>query len=66
MNNFPIFADMPVLSIVTNFYKNGNFERIYLVMEHNPENQAKNELRRARPSERRSLWNGPRNREFQR
>ena len=65
MNNYPLFADMPVLSMITNFSKNGNFERIYLVMERSPESRAKNELRKAQPSETRSLWNGPQNREFQ-
>lgn len=65
MNNYPLFADMPVLSMITNFSKNGNFERIYLVMERSPENRAKNEVRKAKSGETRSLWNGPGNRAFQ-
>lgn len=59
MNPYPLFANMPVLSMITNFSRNGDFERIYLVMENPPENRFKNERRQSRPVPVRNTWNGP-------
>ncbi|HRH33854.1 MAG TPA: hypothetical protein PKY12_02300 [Catalimonadaceae bacterium] len=60
MKNEPLFAEMPVLSIVTNFSTNGNFERVYLVYADARENSRQNKPRRTKPTFAISnTWNGP-------
>lgn len=59
MSQYSIFANMPVLSMITNFSPTGDFERVYLVMENSPENRSRNERRTARNVPVRNTWNGP-------
>jgi len=59
MDNNHFFAGTPVLSLITNFSENGDFEKIYMVMGHLPERTATNQMRRPARTENRSLWNGP-------
>ena len=60
MDNNQFFAGTPVLSLITNFSGNGDFEKIYMVMGHLPERTATNQMRKPSRIENRSLWNGPR------
>ena len=59
MKTDDIFAGMPMLSIVTNFAHNGDFERIYLVMERQHGAASQNYKRKASPIAAHSHWNGP-------
>lgn len=59
MNNEPLFTEMPVLSIVTNFSTNGNFERVYLVYADSREDGRKNKPRRKPAYAISNTWNGP-------
>jgi len=55
-----LFAEMPVLSIVTNFSSNGDFERIYLITEHSGDKKSDaNKKRKTKMEQMFSAWNGP-------
>jgi len=62
MENNQFFAGTPVLTLITNFSNNGNFEKIYMVMGHLPEKTASNQMRNNTQSKKRGFWNGPLNR----
>lgn len=60
MENSQLFYGTPVLSLITNFSRTGDFERVYMVMGRElPGKQVRNEMRQAEPKASRSGWNGP-------
>lgn len=59
MNTQQLFAEMPMLSIVTNFSTAGDFERVYLVVENNLNEKKQNQKKRLRSLVQPSAWNGP-------
>lgn len=58
MKTETIMAEMPILSIVTNFDQNGDFERVYLVKPRGKGRQA-NHFREIKNLPMDRLWNGP-------
>lgn len=55
-----LFAEMPILSIVTNFSTEGEFERVYLVLPSGKEQAQENKRRQAKSRMLTSnTWNGP-------
>ncbi len=60
MENNQLFYGTPVLSLITNFSKSGDFERVYMVMGRElPSRPARNQMRQAEPAPSRNGWNGP-------
>jgi hypothetical protein len=59
MDNNQLFAGTPVLSLITNFSRSGDFEKIYMVMGHLPERTGSNRMRQPSSQKTNSFWNGP-------
>jgi hypothetical protein len=59
MNNNHLFADIPVLGLITNFSENGDFEKIFMVVESRPKQRIGSRLRRSLVSPQDRIWNGP-------
>lgn len=62
METNAIFAGMPVLSLITNFTPDGQFERIHLVTGRPVSSKhVRNQMRRNLPvaDEAQTAWNGP-------
>jgi hypothetical protein len=59
MKNEQIFAGMPVLTLITNFSHEGEFEKIYMVMERKKDDVSCNQKRKRALPPIHSTWNGP-------